>query len=85
MSNSQPILEEFLTKEELASELQRNPRTLDRWNVLRIGPPRTLVGRAILYRRASVQKWLAAQEQHYGRRATNASEKSEAREPRTGA
>jgi hypothetical protein len=85
MSNSQPILEEFLTKEELAAELQRNPRTLDRWNVLRIGPPRTLVGRAILYRRASVQKWLAAQEQHYCRGATNAGEKSEAREPRTGA
>jgi hypothetical protein len=50
-----------------------------------MGPPRTLVGRAILYRRASVQKWLAAQEQHYGRGATNASEKSDAREPRTGA
>jgi hypothetical protein len=50
-----------------------------------MGPPRTPVGRKILYRRASVQKWLAAQEQHYGRGTTNAREKSEAREPRTGA
>jgi len=62
MSISQPILEEFLTREELAAELRRSPRTLDRWDVLGIGPPRTPVGREIFYRRASVQKWLAAQE-----------------------
>jgi hypothetical protein len=63
MSNSEPILSEFLTTEELAAELRRNPRTLDRWAVLGMGPPRTHVGRRVLYRRASVQKWLAAQEQ----------------------
>lgn len=62
MSSPEPILAEFLTKEELAVELRRNPRTLDRWDVLGMGPPRTFVGRKILYRRASVQKWLAAQE-----------------------
>jgi hypothetical protein len=44
MSNSEPILTEFLTTEELAAELRRNKRTLDRWAVL-IGPPRTHVGR----------------------------------------
>jgi hypothetical protein len=63
MFNSEPILSEFLTKEELAAELRRNPRTLDRWDVLGMGPPRTHVGRQVFYRRASVQKWLAAQEQ----------------------
>jgi hypothetical protein len=63
MSSSEPILSEFLTKEELAAELRRNPRTLDRWDVLGVGPPRTRVGRQVLYRRATVQKWLAAQEQ----------------------
>jgi hypothetical protein len=62
MLNSQPILAEFLTKEELAAELGLNERTLDRWDVLGIGPPRTHVGRKVLYRRASVQKWLTAQE-----------------------
>ena len=45
MSSSEPILSEFLTKEELAAELRRNPRTLDRWDVLGVGPPRTHVGR----------------------------------------
>jgi len=62
MSNTEPVLSDFLTKEVLAAELGRNPRTLDRWDVLGIGPPRTFVGRKILYRRASVQRWLAAQE-----------------------
>ena len=62
MSGIEPILAQFLTREELATELQRNPRTLDRWQVLRTGPPRTLIGRTVLYRRSSVQKWLAAQE-----------------------
>ena len=62
MSNAEPILAEFLTREELASELRRSPRTLDRWEVLGMGPARTLVGRQVLYRRSSVQRWLAAQE-----------------------
>ena len=63
MSNSEPLLSEFFEKEELAQELNKTPRTLDRWDVLGIGPPRTRVGRKVLYRRTSVQKWLAAQEQ----------------------
>jgi hypothetical protein len=63
MSNSDPLLSEFLTKEKLAAELRRNVRTLDRWHSLGIGPPRTRIGRTVLYRRASVQKWLVAQEQ----------------------
>lgn len=65
MSNSQPILSEFFTKQELAAELGRNPRTVDRWDALGTGPPRTHIGRKVLYRRASVQKWLTAQE-HQG-------------------
>jgi hypothetical protein len=62
MSEIVPLLREFLTKEQLAAELGRNPRTLDRWNALGTGPPRTLVGRKVLYRQTSVRKWLAAQE-----------------------
>jgi len=66
MSELVPILAEFMTIEELAAELGRNKRTLDRWDALGIGPPRTRVGRTVLYRRSSVQKWLAAQEHQGG-------------------
>jgi hypothetical protein len=62
MSSPEPLLSEFLTKEQLAAELGRNARTLDRWASLGIGPPRTCFGRTVLYRRASVLKWLVAQE-----------------------
>ena len=62
MSDSEPLLSEFLTKKELAAELQRNERTLDRWDALGTGPPRTRIGRKVLYRRTSAKKWLAAQE-----------------------
>ena len=67
MVNAERLLSEYLTKEELAAELRRNVRTLDRWAALDVGPPRTRIGRMILYRRTSVQKWLAEQEQTCGR------------------
>jgi len=66
MSNPEPLLSEFLTTIELAAELGRNKRTLDRWNALGTGPPRTHMGRTVLYRRSSVQKWLAVQENQAG-------------------
>jgi len=66
MSDSEPLLSEFLTKKELAAELQRNERTLDRWDALGTGPPRTRIGRKVLYRRTSAKKWLAAQEHQDG-------------------
>jgi hypothetical protein len=66
MSNFEPILTEFLTKKELAAELRRNPRTLDRWEMLGEGPPRTRIGRQVLYRRTSVGKWLEGQERQRG-------------------
>jgi hypothetical protein len=63
MSTPEPILSDFLTKSELAIELGRHARTIDRWEQLGIGPPRTCVGRKVLYKRSSVFRWLAAQEQ----------------------
>ena len=43
MSSSEPILWDPLTKKDLAAELRRDPRTLNCWQVLGIGPPRTLI------------------------------------------
>jgi hypothetical protein len=57
------VLDGYLTKTRLANELETSPRTLDRWETLRIGPPRIVIGRTILYRRESVRAWLQSREQ----------------------
>jgi hypothetical protein len=58
------FLEDYITEAELASSLERSTRTLVRWHELRIGPPRIVVGRKILYRKSSVMAWLEAREKH---------------------
>jgi hypothetical protein len=67
MSIIENLLADFLTQDEVAAELNVCKRTLDRWRRLDDGPPVTKLGRRILYRRTSVQNWLAAQEQNCGR------------------
>ena len=62
------ILDGFITREQLAAELGKSPRTIDRWEVRRIGPPRVIVGRTVLYRVESVRSWLQSCEKHKGRR-----------------
>jgi hypothetical protein len=57
------LLKDYLLKVELAAQLKRSTRTLDRWDELRQGPPRTLLGREIYYRRDSVEAWLRSREQ----------------------
>jgi hypothetical protein len=57
------LLGDFLTKDQLAAELKNSTRTLDRWEVRRIGPPRIVIGRTILYQRDSVLEWLKSREQ----------------------
>ena len=62
------ILGGYFTKRQLATELKVSPRTIDRWHLLRQGPPRTEIGRAILYRRDSVVAWLESRERKAVRR-----------------
>ena len=61
--NGESVLAEYMSRDELAEQLNRCPRTLDRWESLKIGPPRTILGRRVLYRRAAVAAWLLAQEE----------------------
>src|ERR1017187_10466731 len=60
--NVRLVLEGFLRREELAHQLGLSPRTIDRWEALRMGPPRVSVGRTILYNIESVREWLVSQE-----------------------
>ncbi len=61
--NGESVLAEYMTRNELAAQLDRCARTLDRWHSLRIGPPRTILGRRVLYRRQAVAAGLLAQEE----------------------
>ena len=63
-----PLLgSDYLSQETLARELNVSERTIARWHVLRIGPPRCTVGKTILYRRESVLQWLASREDAPGK------------------
>jgi len=59
---SRLVLEGYLRREELAQQFGLSPRTIDRWEALRMGPPRVSVGRTILYNIQSVREWLVNQE-----------------------
>jgi hypothetical protein len=61
------FLNDFFTEQQLADELGRTVRTLRRWHELRLGPPRTVCGRLILYRKTSAAEWLRAREEQLSR------------------
>lgn len=58
-----PVLDGFLRRKELAQQLGLSPRTIDRWQALRQGPPRVCVGRTVLYRIEAVRLWLQMHEE----------------------
>jgi hypothetical protein len=59
------VLNGYLTPPELAVQLGVCQRTLARWHRDRTGPPRSVVGRRILYRAESVTAWLARGEKNF--------------------
>jgi hypothetical protein len=63
------ILDGYVTRQQLADCLRKSERTIDRWEWLRIGPPRTVIGKTILYRTDSVRQWLAGRERRTFSRA----------------
>jgi predicted DNA-binding transcriptional regulator AlpA len=65
------LLADFFTKGQLANELGCAPATLDRWERLKKGPPKTKIGQLVLYRRADVAAWLAAAAEAAAAPATN--------------
>jgi predicted DNA-binding transcriptional regulator AlpA len=55
--------EELLTRPQLAIELGLSERSLIRLEKNGEGPPRTVIGRRITYRREAVRQWLKDREQ----------------------
>jgi hypothetical protein len=62
------IAGEYIKPIELARELGVSLRSLARWHSLRVGPPRVVIGRVILFRREAVAEWLRAREERRARR-----------------
>ena len=57
------LLDNWMTREQLAEELDVSIDTLARWQSQRIGPPSVKMGRRTLYRREAVQQWMVSREQ----------------------
>jgi len=63
LSDSTPsVLDGYIRESDLARQLNRSVRTLQRLAARRLGPPRIKVGRLVFYRVDSVRTWLAQQE-----------------------
>lgn len=56
------LLDDWITRPELAQEIGLSVDTLARWETRRIGPACVRIGRKVLYRRGAVQDWLREQE-----------------------
>jgi hypothetical protein len=70
------LLAEYLTKSELAYQLHRSVRSIDRWALTGDGPPSVRIGRKTLYRKGAVLEWLRNLEKgpdRSGRRASRVS------------
>jgi hypothetical protein len=59
---SKRILGGWISRADLAQELEVTEATLRRWAAERWGPPCIRAGRKIFYRRAAVVEWLEDQE-----------------------
>ena len=56
------LLSDWISREDLAGQLSVTTDTLARWATQGSGPPRIRIGRGVLYRRSSVEKWLSEME-----------------------
>jgi hypothetical protein len=54
------LLDEYMSEAELAAELDKDVRTLQRWRQLRIGPPFAMNGIMPIYNIGKARQWLAA-------------------------
>ena len=64
------VLSDYLTKNQLAEQLRRSTRTIDRMALSGDGPPPTKIGRTTLYRREAVLEWLRSRELPSTRRSS---------------
>lgn len=56
------LLEDWISRHDLAISLGVSEDTLWRWDMRRTGPQSIKLGRKVYYRRSTVRSWLEAQE-----------------------
>lgn len=56
------LLDDWITRADLALELGLSVDTLARWETRRIGPACVRIGQKVLYRRGAVLEWLRDKE-----------------------
>lgn len=61
------LLEGWISRADLARELEVSVGTLARWETDKNGPPLAKVGRRVIYRRAAVLEWLESRENGWGK------------------
>lgn len=59
-----PLLDGWLTRTNVATEIGVSVDTLARWETRRIGPPCVRIGRKVLYRADAFREWLISRERH---------------------
>lgn len=57
------VLEGYIREADLAKQLNRSVRTLQRLAARRLGPPRIKISRSVFYKVESVRAWLEQQEE----------------------
>jgi predicted DNA-binding transcriptional regulator AlpA len=55
---SMAILDDYINREDLAKELGITPRTLDKYEERRVGPPKIKIGGRCYYKRSAVLAWI---------------------------
>jgi hypothetical protein len=73
MSTESKILDGYLSRPELAKQIGKHWRTLERWGIEREGPPITWLGKQPFYKIASVRQWLESREQRIPRKSRQTS------------
>ena len=57
------ILDNYVSRKEFARQVGKDERTVIRWELQRLAPTRTKIGRSVYYSRAAIERWLKQKEQ----------------------